>query len=418
MARQNIFYGWTIVAVAVLGIACSFSVLVLTMTSIFAAPLIAEFGWSSSQIFFGSGIAGMCGVLSAPFIGALSDRWGVRRVLGLSFAIEVAILASYKFLNANVGGYYLRYALLALLCMGTTQVVFSRIISAWFNKRLGLALGIALAGVGVGGAFWSILIQRLIDLYGWRSAYVGMAALIGCITLPVVVLLVRDTPLSKGQNIDGAASGAAHDRTLAQTHLGMTLREAASTQQYWLMIAVFMLVGTGLQSVQAHLVPLLTSRGNSAQLAAAVQASLSLAVIAGRVSSGWLLDRLFAPRVAQVFLIAPIIGISALTLGVSGSPAFAAAMCIGLAVGGESDVIAYLVRRYFGLKQYSRIYGSFFSAYGTASAMGPSATAWLRDHVRGGYGVILWLHVALLIAAILLLFRYQRYSLQQETTPA
>lgn len=414
MPSQKYFYGWVIVATAVLGIACSFSVLVLTMTSLYAAPLIKEFGWSSSQIFFGSFLAGIGGVLTAPFIGAISDRFGVRRVLFFSFAFEVLILFSYRFLTSDVMGYFVRYSLLAVLCMGTTQVVFGRIISAWFNKRLGLALGIAMAGVGVGGVFWSLVIPRLVQSEGWRNAYTGMALIIGCVTLPLVVLLIRDNPLSKGQNIDGAQSGAAHDRTLEQEKQGMTLREAAGTGQYWLMIVVFMLVGTGLQSVQTHLVPLLESRGSSAIFAANVQASLALAVIFGRVSSGWLLDYFFAARVAQIYLIAPIIGISALILGVSGGPAFAAAMCIGVAVGGESDVVAYLVRRYFGMKQYSRIYGSFFSAYGTASAVGPYATAWGHDHIAGGYGVVLWVHVVLLALAFALLFGYQRYSLDKE----
>ncbi|MFT3907228.1 MAG: MFS transporter [Steroidobacteraceae bacterium] len=413
MARQKLFYGWIIVATAILGIASSFSVLVLNMTGLFAAPLKAEFGWSTSQIFLGSGIAGIGGILSAPFIGAISDRFGVRRVLALSFAIEALILLSYKFMGSDPMGYYVRYGALAVLCMGTTQVVFSRIISAWFNRRLGLALGLALAGVGVGGAIWSLVIQKFIDLYGWRNAYAGMAALIACITLPLVVLLVRETPLAMGQNIDGDENSTARATTAAVEHSGLTLREAAGTGQYWLMIGVFLLMGCGLQSVQIHLVPLLVSRGNSAQLASQVQATLSVAVIFGRVFSGWLLDRLFAPRVAQLFLIAPIIGISALILGVTGAPAFAAAMCVGLAVGGESDVVAYLVRRYFGLRQYSRIYGTFFSAYGTASAIGPYATAWGLDHLQGGYSRLLWVHVALLVAAFVLLFGYRRYSVEK-----
>jgi hypothetical protein len=85
-------------------------------------------------------------------------------------------------------------------------------------------------------------------------------------------------------------------------------------------------------------------------------------------------------------------------------------MCIGLAVGGESDVIAYLVRRYFGLKHYSRIYGTFFSFFGAGSAIGPSATAWAVAHASGGYGTVLWFHVGTLIITALLLFGFQDYA--------
>lgn len=408
MARR-FFYGWTIVAAAALGIGCSFSVLVITLTGIFAGPIGAEMGWTSQQIFFGSSLAGVGGVLSAPFIGALTDRLGVRRVLAFSFIIEILILISFKFLNSELLGYFARYLALAVLCMGTTQVVFSRVISSWFSRHLGMALGVALAGVGVGGGFWSLTLQKLIDTYGWRNAYLGVAIIVGCITVPLLFMLLRDTPANMGLAVDGSTDPAAQNKTRAAIGTGMTLREAASTGQYWLMIVSFLLVGSALQAVQLHLVSLLTSRGSSAQLAAAVQASMLFAVIFGRLSSGFLLDHVFAPRVSQLFLIAPIIGISALTIGVSGGWAFASAMCIGVAVGGESDVIAYLVRRYFGLKHYSRIYGTFFAAYGAGTAIGPEATAWALKNI-GGYDTVLWGHVGVLALVIVLLFFFKTYS--------
>ena len=190
----------------------------------------------------------------------------------------------------------------------------------------------------------------------------------------------------------------------------MTLREAIATRQYRLMAVTFLLFGLSLQGVQLHVIPLLTGRGVSPQTAAMVQALMLMTVILGRVSSGLMLDRLFAPRVAQGFVLAPVLGIAALAAGVTGVPAVLSAMCIGLAVGGESDVIAYLVRRYFGLRQYSRIYGTFFSFFGAGSAVGPAATAWGLRHVSGGYATVLWFHVALLLFTIVLLFSFQAYS--------
>lgn len=413
---RRFFYGWILVAASAVGIGCSCSLLILTLTGIFAGPIGAEMGWSVQQLLLGSSLAGVSGILSAPFIGAISDRFGVRPTLAVSFIIEALILASFKFLDTEIAGYLARYLALALLCMGTTQVVFSRVVSAWFNRRLGLALGVSLAGVGLGGAFWSLTAQRLIDVYGWRDAYVAIGAIIAFIVLPLLLLLIRDTPTDMNLNVDGDHLVHSSNELAKKTHSGMTLREAAGTQQYWLMITVFFLIGLSLQSVQLHLVPLLISRGNSPQLASAVQASLWMMVVIGRISSGLFLDRVFAARVAQVYLLAPIIGISALTLGISGDWAFAAAICVGLAVGGESDVVAYLVRRYFGLKHYSRIYGTFFSVYGAASAFGPSLTAWGVEHVAGGYSSVFWVHVALLLVAVGLLFFYKPYSRDSYTS--
>jgi OFA family oxalate/formate antiporter-like MFS transporter len=395
--RRGFFYGWIIAGAAALGIACSFSVLVTTITSLFAAPLSREMGWTTPQIMLGPLVAGLCGLGTAPLIGALCDRFGARRIVLLSFVIEVCIVASFHNLDSWLPGYWLRYGALALLCMGTTQVAFSRIISAWFNRRLGLALGIALAGVGVGGFGWSWLVQHLIDLYGWRNAYLGVAGIIACLTIPALFLLLRDTPAGNEPGISGTSVA------------GVSLRQAIVTPQYRLMAVTFFLFGLSLQGAQLNLIPLLTSRGVSPQIAAHTQAIMLLTLIFGRVSSGFLLDRFFAPRVSQAFLLAPIAGIAALALGATGWPALASAMGIGLAVGGESDVIAYLVRRYFGLRQYSRIYGTFFSFFGAGASLGPFATSWGVAHSSGGYGTVLWYHVTALIVTALLLSGFQPY---------
>jgi MFS family permease len=342
----------------------------------------------------------LCGLTTAPVIGALCDRFGARRIVLLSFVIEVGIVASFHNLDSWLPGYWLRYGALALLCMGTTQVAFSRIISSWFNRRLGLALGIALAGVGVGGYGWSLLVQHLIDLYGWRDTYLFVAGIIACVTLPALFLLLRDTPATTSGT--AALPGA--------TVAGMTLRQAIGSPQYRLMALTFFLFGLSLQGAQLNLVPMLTSRGVSAQLAAHTQAIMLLTLIVGRVSSGFLLDRFFAPRVSQGFLLAPIAGIAALALGATGWAALLAAMGIGLAVGGESDVIAYLVRRYFGMREYSRIYGTFFSFFGAGASLGPFATSWGVAHSSGGYGTVLWYHVTALIVTVLLLFAFRPYQ--------
>jgi MFS family permease len=402
----GLFYGWIVAGAAALGIACSFSVLVTTITSLFAAPLSLEMGWTTPQIMLGPLVAGLCGLTTAPLIGALCDRFGARRIVLLSFLVEVCIVASFHNLSSWLPGYWLRYGALALLCMGTTQVAFSRIISSWFNRRLGLALGIALAGVGVGGYGWSLLVQRLIDLYGWRNAYLFVAGIVACLTLPTLFLLLRDTPASLGLGVDGQPATTA---LRGAPVTGMTLRQAIASPQYRLMAVTFFLFGLSLQGAQLNLVPMLTSRGVSAQLAAHTQAIMLLTLIVGRVSSGFLLDRFFAPRVSQGFLLAPIAGIAALALGATGWGALVSAMGIGLAVGGESDVIAYLVRRYFGMREYSRIYGTFFSFFGAGASLGPFATSWGVAHSSGGYGTVLWYHVTALIVTALLLSAFQPY---------
>jgi MFS family permease len=404
------FYGWVIVALAALGVACSFSVLVISLTPIFGGPVGAELGWTNGQILYGSSVAAIGSPISAPFIGALTDRIGVRRMLVGSFLMEALIIASFKFMDGNITAYIVRYLALVVFCMGTTQVVFSRLVSSWFNRRLGLALGITLAGVGIGGAFWSQAAQRLIEHFGWRNAYLCIGAFIAFITVPLLALLIQESPAARGLAVDGDAGAGRVQAEAVAARSGMTLWEVVCTARYWVLLGAFFLVGLSLQSIAFHLIPLLKSRGVPAHEAASVQSAMWIAVVIGRISSGWFIDRAFAPRVAQTYLLAPIVGIAALVMGVSGFSTFIAVMFVGFAVGGESDVIAFLVRRYFGLRYYSRIYGTFFAAYGTAAAFGPQATAWSVEHVAGGYTLILKVLIALVFGAIALLFFLPRYE--------
>lgn len=110
-------------------------------------------------------------------------------------------------------------------------------------------------------------------------------------------------------------------------------------------------------------------------LAAAAQSTVFLGLVVGRLVTGWLMDRFFAPRVALAFLLASLAGIAALATGASGPTAFLAAALIGLAAGAEVDVIACLTSRYFGLHQYSRIYGTYCAVYSLGGGIGPVLTA-------------------------------------------
>ena len=213
--QKRFFYGWVIATAAAIGVGCNFSLLVNATTGIFAGPIGAETGWARDAIFLATFFASIPSPFVAPVIGALVDRFGTRRMILFSYLAQVVLLGSFYFLGDNVWGLYIRYALMAILAMGTTNVTYVKLIALWFFKRRGLALGIVLAGVGVGGAVWNKLTQFLIDLHGWRMAYVWMAAIIGLVVLPALLLLVRDTPASRGTTVDGLpqeATGVAETR--------------------------------------------------------------------------------------------------------------------------------------------------------------------------------------------------------------
>lgn len=408
-ARAPLFYGWIIAAASGFGLACSIATVVAATFSIFVGPIRDEFGWSASAPFWAPLAVTLTAALCAPFIGSLVDRHGARRVILVSFVLEALVLASFYTMDGSLPGFYARFVALGALGLGTTHVAFARVIALWFDRRRGMALGVALAGVGVGGVILPVFCQWLIAAFGWRLAYVALALLILLVTLPVMALTIRDTPAQMGLAPDGDAVGSDSARaaeTLAT--LGATIHEARRDHTFWLMLVTFFLVGVSLQAMMLHLVPLLRARGVGAETAALAQSTIFAGLLVGRLVTGWLMDRFFAPRVALAFLLAPIVGIAMLALGASGPAAFAAAALIGIAAGAEVDVIAYLTSRYFGLRQYSRIYGTFYSLYSLGGGVGPLLTATSVDRT-GGYTASLWVHVAILVLCAVLLASFRRF---------
>lgn len=400
------FYGWYVAAASGVGLACSIGTIVAATFSVFLAPIRNDLGWTASETYSALVAVTFTTALLAPVVGGIVDRFGARRVILASFVFEVLIFASFYWQGPALWTFYARYVLLAVLALGATHVGFARVISMWFNRRRGLALGLALAGIGVGGFIWPIMCQYLIQTYDWRTAYLVLAGVLGVVSIPLVAIVVRDSPESMGQHADGDPAPSA--AVAAAPSVGITLREATGGSLYWVMLVTFFFIGLTVQSIMLHLVPILTGRGVSPMLAAVAQSTLFLALVAGRLVTGWLMDRFFAPRVALSFLLAPIVGIAMLAMGASGVSAFSAALLVGLAAGAEVDVIAYLTGRYYGLKYFSRIYGTYYGAYTLGGGVGPVITASLVEST-GSYAVPLWIHTALVIGCCVLLLRFPRF---------
>lgn len=400
---KKTFYGWYVALACAAGLACGLASVITATFPIFLAPLRAEFAWSPPEVFFALFVTTLTVTIVAPFFGALVDRVGAKRMILAGLLLEAAVIASFSLQTSSLTSFYIRYAVLAVLGLGTTHVAFTRVISVWFDRRRGLALGITLAGLGFGGFGWPLLAQWGIETVGWREAYLIVAAVIAIVPTTVIALVVRDTPQSMGLLPDGAQTPAG--RTAAHgPPPGLTVTEALRTAHFWLMLVTFLLLGTAITSVQVHLVPLLTSRGVTAMLAATAMSVLAVALVVGRLAAGWLMDRFFAPRVAISFLLGPIVAIVLLASGVTGPLAFLAGILTGLAAGAEVDVTAYLTSRYFGLRFFSSIYAFYYSAYSLGAGVGPLVTAQAVE-LTGGYTGILYAHAGLLILAGLLLSR-------------
>jgi MFS family permease len=347
-----------IVLASALGLAFGYSSIGIISFGVFVLPLSEEFGWGRGDMSLALTLMSVAIVFLSPVAGTLLDRYGVRRVLIPSIFFFGIAIAGLSLMTGSLLHYYAMYLLLALAGVCTTPASYSRVIVAWFDARRGLALGIVLAGIGVGTAIIPPYIELLTSNFGWRVAFLGVSALILLVSLPAVWAWISE-PVKELP--DGTA----------RVEEGFSFRESIATRQFQFIAISFLLLGIMSGGILAHLVPLLTDRGVTPAVAASVASLLGVTLIVARLFIGYLLDRFFAPGVVAVFLMCPVIGLVILMSGAGGTPAIFAVVMVGLGIGAEMDFMSYLVSRYFGLRAFGRLYGLIYASITVGVSIGP-----------------------------------------------
>ncbi len=364
----RIFRGWWIVLVAVLGQCFSLGTMLGYTFGIFAKPLTAVFHTDRASIALAVSIMELLSVVGAPGAGRLVDRYGARGVIVTSFALLASCLAALSFVGPPLWHFYALYALAGFLGAATIPVTYGRVVANWFDRKRGLALGIASTGVGLGAFLMPSFVQFLIDERGWRVAYQGLAAVTVLIAIPVVGFFLRSNPKEFGLTPDGEERP--FTPKLADPPPGMTLSEAIRTWTFWQLCVLFFAVAACVNGAIGHLAPMLTDRGLSGRSAAFATSLFGAASIAGRMGNGFMVDRFFAPRVILFPFAGAAAGVALLWGGATGNHAYLAAALLGLAIGAESDVMPFLVSRYFGMRSMGELLGCIFGAYTVGNAVG------------------------------------------------
>lgn len=405
--RRKLFYGWYVVLAAGLGLGLGYAPIIVYSFGIFFKPLTEELHSGRASISLAFTLANIAHATTSPLTGKWTDRFGARRVILLGTGVFGLLLISSFLATASLWRFYLLYVVLGIAGTGAAPVPYSKVISNWFDKRRGLALGLTMFGLGSGAIIMPLLAQRLIATLGWRGAYASLGLLVLVVSVPIVGLFLRETPEKMGYLPDGAfvtRSPAVN----GPSGEGVAWRETLHDQAFWIMISAFFLVGASVHGCVVHLAPMLTDRGVTAEHAAAAISLLGGALLIGRVGSGYLLDRLFAPRVAMLFSGGAALGIGLLWTGAAGGSAYVGAFLVGLGMGAEVDVIAYLTSRYFGLRAFGEIYGCAFASYVLAGALGPWLMGLGFDHT-GSYGIVLASFLVATVVAAAMMLRLGPY---------
>lgn len=353
-----------------LGAGVSHTSIALLSFGVLIKPLTAAFGWDRVQISSAISLATLVVALGTPPLGRLVDRFGERRILFPAMAGYALLFAALGLQQGVLWHFYLLFIAAAIVGIGSNSVVYARILSKRFDKQRGLALGLAMAGVGLGAAAIPPATQLMIDQFGWRGAYLGLAAVVLC-SIPIVAFGVREPRTALATSERGVQPLAALEEQTATP--GMPAAAALRTRSFWTLGAVILLAAVAIHGCSVHLIPLLTDRGSSPQSAAGAAAFFGAGILGGRIAAGYLMDRFFAPRVAALFFAGPLLGMALLIGEAPSEFAPLCALLLGIGAGAEVDVLAYLTSRYYGLRDFGQIYGYFYAAFMIGTGIGPLA---------------------------------------------
>ncbi len=384
---------WSTVAACALCLMLSVGTLLLYSFSVFIRPLAAQFHWTRTQISGALTIGQFAVALTCPFWGALVDRFGPRRVILPSIIGMSVAYGSLAFLTPHIGHLYLTFALFTILGGAAAPVGYAAVLVRSFERHLGLALGFALMGIGLGASLLPKAATWLTLTHGWRLAYATIALATLILTIPAALFATRHAKLPAA----------------ALTHVKVAVLPLITTRAFLLMCSIFILLGAASGGTLAHFVPLMGDRGMSPAQAANVVSLAGIMVILGRAGIGWLLDRFNTARllagVAGIILTALVV----LLASHSKASGYVASLLVGSVLGAEVDFTAFMVRRYFGNAAFGRLYGIAFGAFSLGVGVGPLLMGMSFDRL-GSYRPGLLLFVGLSALAALATFALPGYD--------
>jgi len=409
LRNRQTFYGWWIVAV-------SFLVLFVHAGAAFYSfgvlrdVLEDELEASSAAI---SGVVSIYMVvlgLTAPLAGKLTDKYGPKNVIVVGGVIGGAALLLCS-LSTAVWHLYLLYFVIGIGMSGAGFVPITVALSNWFTRRRGMAIGVATVGVALGAIALAPLTNFVIESASWQASYVvlGVITLICCV-LPVM-LVMKTRPQDMGLLPDGEQPVAVAESATVPAEEsagagepGWTTSTAIRTLPYWLTLVAFFFVGMAIAGVLQHEKKFFEDVG-----IAAATASLALGFTGGiggvgKVTFGYLADKISPKRTALVCFALQIVGLVLLLNTESAAMMWVSVAVFGFAMGGNIALQPLIIGDFFGLASFGTIFGSIVLAAAVGSALGPVLAGAMYDALDS-YNVVFTIFIigyAVALAALVL----------------
>jgi MFS family permease len=373
-------------------------------TGVFIKPVGQELHFGRGTFSSALGLANIVMALATVVIGRLVDNYGMRIIMLPMIALCALSTASLSLLTTSVTLLMVLFAIQGLFTSIQTPVAYAKMISARFDAQRGLALGILLTGVGFGTMLVPQYCRILLQHYGWRGGYIGMGVAIFVLAFIPVAIFYKEPEVIKKDRELRKTSGQVENPSLP----GVSFSEGLHTFRFWTMVVAIFLLMTVTNGTLVNIVPMLTDRGIPIGVAVGAMSISGMALIIGRLLTGYLLDHIFAIYIAIFFVLLPFFGLGILLSGASGRWPLVSAVIMGLSLGAEFDMMPFLVSRYFGVRAFGSLSGIIFMSVNFANAAGMLMMGWCFQ-LKHTYMPVLYCFEVLLVVALALFSTLGKY---------
>ena len=419
MSKSRIFYGWWVLT----GIFASYTALVgvqVYSLPLFYPKLTDEFGWSNQSITHAATIFFLTGAIITPFVSSLFDRFSARVFMIAGGLITVAGLWAYRSME-TLTHLVLIYILLALSQVCAGQVPTILVVTRWFRRYRGIAIGITLTGTSIGGAVFPLVFSHVMENGGWRDAITVFMIISAVMMLPSYIFLIRSRPEDKGLLPDGDAEAQMAKDSKKGLPEGPTLGAALRNPAFWILAlttGALWFTMNGIYNNQSFFMS--SELGLSTQMYSLIFSAIFWFAIVGKILFGHLSDRY--DKILIMCIVVSLLLLGLIFLRMSSADHLWVLYCyaafFGLGFGGTFALIQLVIAEFFAGRSYGKILGILTAVDVACGGLGISVLAEL-ENIYGSYlPVIGILIIVTFIVAVmvLLLFRIRRSQMRRTAT--
>jgi MFS family permease len=393
--RERLHYGWVMVLIALSVLATH--ALVMYTFGVFLKPLVTEFNWDRGALSGANSMYMLLAGTFAIFTGRLSDKYGPRMLVTLNGLLTGIGFLALSQIN-SLWQVYLIWGLFLGIGGSCCFIPIMSTIPRWFVKKTGIAIGITVAGFGLGAVITPPLTQWLISAYGWRQAFIVLGLITFVIVIPLAQFM-KHSPQRVGLKPYGEI-GTLKDKQ-SQAAGGLSFRQAIKTSRFLVWGSIICCFFFSVQVIVVHIVPHGIDIGISATVAAGILSIIAGGSVIGRLSMGFIYDRIGSRKALSACLTLVALALIWLLFAKEIWGLYIFAGVLGLAYGGVVLLETALTGELFGLKSLGMILGGVILFGTVGGALGAPLAGSIFD-ATGSYSLALLICVILVVLAIIL----------------